>query len=226
MALHAIHWPLRVCHRDVKPENVMVHPETLQLKLLDFGLATHFSKSRPKLTTCCGSPAFHCPEIVSALIRTPDSAPYWGPEVDAWTCGVTMLRCVTGVRYPLGTSHTSLGSMSARVRRALALVTSTRLREQIGMLLDMHGEQRMRNFDELVQYYLAHDQHRTHSMRKELKSTSFLPAVPQHTMSLQLAPPTPEAPTHALTLLNPTRVSSTRILSFVKYCLRLSLIHI
>lgn len=220
MALHAIHWPLRVCHRDVKPENVMVHPETLQLKLLDFGLATHFSKSRPKLTTCCGSPAFHCPEIVSALIRTPDSAPYWGPEVDAWTCGVTMLRCVTGVRYPLGTSHTSLSSMSARVRRALALVTLTRLREQIGMLLDMHGEQRMRNFDELVQYYLAHDQHRTQSMRKELKSTSFLPAAPQHTMSLQLAPPPPDAPTHALTLLNPTRVSATRILSFVKYCLR------
>ena len=72
-ALHAIHWPLRVCHRDVKPENVLVHPETLQLKLLDFGLATHFSKSHPKLTTCCGSPAFHCPEIVTALARTPGS---------------------------------------------------------------------------------------------------------------------------------------------------------
>ena len=48
MALHAIHTPLRVCHRDVKPENVLVHPETLQLKLLDFGLATHFSRSHAK----------------------------------------------------------------------------------------------------------------------------------------------------------------------------------
>lgn len=32
--------------------------------MVDLGLATQFSASEPKLTTCCGSPAFHvCPHI-------------------------------------------------------------------------------------------------------------------------------------------------------------------
>ena len=28
-------------------------------EIVDLGLATQFSASEPKLTTCCGSPAFH-----------------------------------------------------------------------------------------------------------------------------------------------------------------------
>jgi serine/threonine protein kinase len=66
----------RVCHRDLKGENVLVDVNTgeilvlgespisdayqfLSLTVSDLGLATHFSMSEAKLTTCCGSPAFH-----------------------------------------------------------------------------------------------------------------------------------------------------------------------
>lgn len=70
----------RVCHRDLKGDNVLVDVATGDVLLLgtcdmqmaaiwrgspiadtppDLGLATHFSASEPKLTTCCGSPAFH-----------------------------------------------------------------------------------------------------------------------------------------------------------------------
>lgn len=49
----------RVCHRDLKGENVMVDPETGDIIVLDLGLATQFTMDEPKLTTCCGSPAFH-----------------------------------------------------------------------------------------------------------------------------------------------------------------------
>lgn len=231
-ALHAIHWPLRVCHRDVKPENVLVHPETLQLKLLDFGLATHFSKSHPKLTTCCGSPAFHCPEIVTALARTPGSVAYWGPEVDAWTCGLTLLRCLCGLRYPLGTSHSSLSSMANRAKNSLALVQPHTLRERIALLLDLDGEKRMRNFDDLVQHYLARQKDVAPAVRMRLKSTSFIPIDPQHKMPLPLldcgdAPSRSSAdgtqvpaPYSELTLINYTRLPSARVISFIKYCLR------
>ena len=138
MALHAIHTPLRVCHRDVKPENVLVHPDTLQLKLLDFGLATHFSRSHAKLTTCCGSPAFHCPEIVAALSHPLGTVTYWGPEVDAWTCGITLLRCLSGIRYPLGTSHTSPASMGVRAQRVLSSLPPSQLRDDVAAVSYTH----------------------------------------------------------------------------------------
>lgn len=231
-ALHAIHCPLRVCHRDVKPENILVHPETLQLKLLDFGLATHFSKSRPKLTTCCGSPAFHCPEIVVALGRAPGTVAYWGPEFDAWACGLTILRCLSGLRYPLGTSHNSPASMKNRAKQALSLVKPHTLREQIALLLDMDGEKRMRHFEDLVQHYLARQKDVAPAVRKMLKSTSFIPTAPQHKIPLPLLDsPEPStrssfdgasfpSPYSELTLINYTRMPSVRVLSFVKYCLR------
>lgn len=49
----------RVVHRDLKAEYILVDVDTGDLLLLDLGLGTHFSMSEPKLTTCCGSPAFH-----------------------------------------------------------------------------------------------------------------------------------------------------------------------
>ena len=38
-AVHAAH-AAKIVHRDLKPENVMYDPETKQVKLLDFGIAT------------------------------------------------------------------------------------------------------------------------------------------------------------------------------------------
>lgn len=184
-AVHAIHVPLQICHRDIKPENILVHPTTMQLKLLDFGLATHFSKSEPKLTTCCGSPAFHCPEIVKALASPPGQVTYMGPEVDAWTCGVTMLRCLTGARFPLGASHSSLRAMAIRAQRAVAAIQDPSMRERVAALLDMDGPRRMRKFNELIQ-----EQERVlgepERGNKNFKSTTFIPVEPTHTMKLPL----------------------------------------
>lgn len=234
LALYAIHKPLRVCHRDVKPENVLVHPETLQLKLLDFGLATHFSRSHAKLTTCCGSPAFHCPEIVTALSKPLGSVSYWGPEVDAWTCGVTLLRCLSGIRYPLGTSHTSPASMGARAKRVLQTLPPSQLLNDVAALLDLNPERRMRYFEQLAERIQSKPEHQHSRHRRELKCTSFVPAPPQHAMVLPLVL-TNEAADLAsshderlpigpdfsmITLLNTSLQPSRRVLSFIKYCLR------
>ncbi|PWN32826.1 uncharacterized protein FA14DRAFT_78406 [Meira miltonrushii] len=184
-AVHAIHVPLQICHRDIKPENILVHPQTLQLKLLDFGLATHFSKSEAKLSTCCGSPAFHCPEIVKALSSPPGSVMYMGPEVDAWTCGVTMLRCLTGARFPLGASHSSLRGMSIRAQRAVASIGDASMRDKIGALLDMDGKRRMARFEEMVK-----EQEKSLGQidrtAKKFKSTTFIPSKPTHSIRLPL----------------------------------------
>lgn len=204
-AVRAIHHPLQICHRDIKPENILVHPTTLQLKLLDFGLATHFSKSGAKLSTCCGSPAFHCPEIVHALASPPGTATYWGPEVDAWTCGVTMLRVLTGVRYPLGSSHSSLRSMSIRTQRALSMIpdSPTKLRERIGLLLDMDSMKRMKALEDMV-IQQEREMGGPERSRKEFRSTTFVKTEPSHRMHLPVltgpkaeeAVASPIAPSH------------------------------
>ncbi|KAL7423208.1 hypothetical protein Q5752_002508 [Cryptotrichosporon argae] len=109
----------RVCHRDLKGENVLVDVEMGEILLLDLGLATHYSASEPKLTTCCGSPAFHSPEIVYALSKPPGEVTYYGPELDIWCIALTMLSLLTQTRFPLGPTHTSRYIMSERARDRL-----------------------------------------------------------------------------------------------------------
>lgn len=53
-----------VVHRDLKPENFLfIEPHSIDLKMIDFGLATNFTKS--KLTTKVGSPYFIAPETLN-----------------------------------------------------------------------------------------------------------------------------------------------------------------
>lgn len=217
-AVRAIHHPLQVCHRDIKPENILVHESTLHLKLLDFGLATHFSKSEPKLTTCCGSPAFHCPEIVKALASTPGTVSYWGPEVDAWTCGVTMLRVLTGVRYPLGSSHSSLRSMAARAQKAVAQIPLSdepggdetlgrSMREKVARLLEMDASKRIKNFEEMA---IERDKEvGVPVCHKDFKSTTFVPTEANHKMPLPLLSQKSAEMVNLSTYISRTSISHT-----------------
>ncbi|WWC62439.1 uncharacterized protein I303_105035 [Kwoniella dejecticola CBS 10117] len=114
-----LHEKGRVCHRDLKGDNVLVDVETGEILILDLGLATRFSASEPKLTTCCGSPAFHSPEIVNALSRPPGEVTYFGPELDIWCIALTLLSLLLQVKFPLGPKHTSPYVMGQRVRDRL-----------------------------------------------------------------------------------------------------------
>jgi len=76
-------------HRDLKPENILID-EDHQLKLIDFGLC-----AKPKggmetvLETCCGSPAYAAPELVSGRN-------YLGSEADIWSMGVLLYALLCG----------------------------------------------------------------------------------------------------------------------------------
>lgn len=76
-------------HRDLKPENILVDRETLNIKLVDFGMAALQPRGQ-KLTTPCGSPHYAAPEV----IRT---TPYDGGMADVWSCGVILYLLLTGV---------------------------------------------------------------------------------------------------------------------------------
>eukprot|EP00930_Biecheleria_cincta_P040539 TRINITY_DN27769_c0_g1_i2.p1 TRINITY_DN27769_c0_g1~~TRINITY_DN27769_c0_g1_i2.p1 ORF type:complete len:583 (-),score=135.36 TRINITY_DN27769_c0_g1_i2:283-1989(-) len=87
-ALHA----QTICHRDIKPDNFMVHGDAV--KLSDFGLAVMVPKDR-LLSDKCGTPAFMAPEQV----LLPNSKGY-NHACDIWAAGVTMYMLMFGGRHP------------------------------------------------------------------------------------------------------------------------------
>lgn len=54
---------LNICHRDVKPENILINPKSLHIKVIDFGLSTYFSDFQ-QLTTKVGTPYYVSPEVL------------------------------------------------------------------------------------------------------------------------------------------------------------------
>ena len=54
---------LGVCHRDIKPQNLLVHPETHMLKLCDFGSAKILVKGEPNVSYIC-SRYYRAPELI------------------------------------------------------------------------------------------------------------------------------------------------------------------
>lgn len=50
-------------HRDLKPDNIMVNPETLDIKIIDFGLSAFYNEME-SLTTRVGTPYYVAPEVL------------------------------------------------------------------------------------------------------------------------------------------------------------------
>nr|XP_027226981.1 maternal embryonic leucine zipper kinase-like [Penaeus vannamei] len=76
-------------HRDLKPENLLLDDDQ-QLKLIDFGLCANPAGGMDqRLATCCGSPAYAAPELVSGH-------QYLGSEADIWSMGVLLYALLCG----------------------------------------------------------------------------------------------------------------------------------
>lgn len=78
-----------LAHRDLKPENMLLDSNN-SIKLIDFGLASDPSTSLMiPLATCCGSPAYAAPELISGQ-------KYFGAEADIWSLGVVLYGLLNG----------------------------------------------------------------------------------------------------------------------------------
>lgn len=76
-------------HRDLKPENLLLD-EDQNLKLIDFGLCAYPTGGMNcLLDTCCGSPAYAAPELISGK-------EYLGSEADVWSMGILLYALLCG----------------------------------------------------------------------------------------------------------------------------------
>ena len=90
----------RVIHKDIKPANILIHPDTLQIQLIDFGLASLLPKETQELRApkqLEGTLAYMAPEQTGRMNRGIDY------RVDFYSLGVTLYELLTGQR-PFGTS--------------------------------------------------------------------------------------------------------------------------
>ncbi|KAG7251704.1 hypothetical protein CRUP_019703, partial [Coryphaenoides rupestris] len=52
-----------ICHRDIKPQNLLLDPETAVLKLCDFGSAKQLVRGEPNVSYIC-SRYYRAPELI------------------------------------------------------------------------------------------------------------------------------------------------------------------
>ena len=79
-----------VLHRDLKPQNLLIHSESKAIKIADFGLGRAFGVPVGKYTH----------EVVTLWYRAPDvllGNTTYGTQVDMWAVGCIILEMVTGI---------------------------------------------------------------------------------------------------------------------------------
>jgi serine/threonine protein kinase len=86
-ALAHIH-SLGICHRDIKPQNLLVNPETQQLKLCDFGSAKALVKGEPNVAYIC-SRYYRAPELIFGSTD-------YTTAIDVWSQGCVGAELLLG----------------------------------------------------------------------------------------------------------------------------------
>ncbi|MBE9180174.1 PAS domain S-box protein [Oculatella sp. LEGE 06141] len=94
--IHAAH----IIHKDINPGNIVFNPRTGVVKIIDFGIATRFSRTNPtfkSLHLLEGTPAYLSPEQTGRMNRMLDY------RTDFYSLGATFYELLTG-QLPFPTS--------------------------------------------------------------------------------------------------------------------------
>ncbi|GLU11290.1 hypothetical protein SLE2022_280460 [Rubroshorea leprosula] len=87
-ALAYIHGGVGVCHRDIKPHNILVNPHTHQVKLCDFGSAKVLVKGEPNISYIC-SRYYRAPELIFGATE-------YTTAIDMWSAGCVLAELLLG----------------------------------------------------------------------------------------------------------------------------------
>ena len=94
-ALAHIH-ALGICHRDVKPQNLLINPLTFTLKLCDFGSSKVLAKGEPNVAYVC-SRYYRAPELIFGCND-------YSQSVDIWSFACVLAELLLGAPMFTGNS--------------------------------------------------------------------------------------------------------------------------
>lgn len=86
-SLEYIH-SIGICHRDIKPQNILVDANTYSLKLCDFGSAKKLVKGEPNVSYIC-SRYYRAPELMFGATE-------YKTAIDVWSTGCVIAELVLG----------------------------------------------------------------------------------------------------------------------------------
>ncbi|KAM3846658.1 glycogen synthase kinase-3 beta isoform 4-T5 [Vipera latastei] len=77
-----------ICHRDIKPQNLLLDPDTAVLKLCDFGSAKQLVRGEPNVSYIC-SRYYRAPELIFG-------ATDYTSSIDVWSAGCVLAELLLG----------------------------------------------------------------------------------------------------------------------------------
>ncbi|KAL6948840.1 regulator of ime2 [Hanseniaspora vineae] len=86
--LNYIHGTLGICHRDIKPQNILINPENFQLKICDFGSAKRLNPMEPNVSYIC-SRYYRAPELIFGSTN-------YTTKIDVWSSACVMCELILG----------------------------------------------------------------------------------------------------------------------------------
>ncbi|KAG9509051.1 Glycogen synthase kinase-3 beta, partial [Fragariocoptes setiger] len=86
-SLNYIH-SMDICHRDIKPQNLLLNQDTGVLKLCDFGSAKSLIRGEPNVAYIC-SRYYRAPELIFGSVD-------YTTKIDIWSAGCVMAELILG----------------------------------------------------------------------------------------------------------------------------------
>ena len=116
---------LGICHRDIKPQNILIDPADYTLKLCDFGCAKHLVKTESNIAYIC-SRFYRPPELVVGATK-------YTTQVDVWSMGCVIAELIINRPIFPGKSATE---QLLEIMKILGTPTNEQLKAMKGKLIN------------------------------------------------------------------------------------------
>ncbi|NET30183.1 serine/threonine-protein kinase, partial [Okeania sp. SIO1I7] len=140
----------RIIHKDIKPANILIHPQTKQIKLIDFSISSLLPKEQQQLINpniLEGTLAYISPEQTGRMNRGIDY------RTDFYSLGVTFFELLTG-KLPFETND-SMELVHSHIAQAVEFPASSEQLEIPAMLKKVVLKLMAKNAEERYQSALG-----------------------------------------------------------------------